>query len=299
MANHRGKDDGPDPSSSPRRPLGATDTGLVSGDEAYERARSDPDFLARFARAYGDDADPLEVLREHAAPGELPHRFAAELYGREADALRRRRIADEFEAERRRRARVAAAIDVASGWRPPSVVERGSPADPATEAPARSPRRRRWRWAVTGAAGVALLTAGYAVGATRPTPSRAAPAPTPLPTVLFYDDRDGQVARLALGDGQSRRRSVAIRLPAMLRGWSVSMACLSRDPRPRAVPTQTVLLLDGRDRQIGHWRIPCDTVERRFVAMAAPAVPLEARLVLVLDDAAVRAGWVTMDPTVI
>jgi hypothetical protein len=113
--------------------------------------------------------------------------------------------------------------------------------------------------------------------------------------VLYFDDRDGQVARVAYvrpGD----RRSRAVRLPEMLSGWTLSAACLSRTARPRAVPTQTVLLLDAKDRQLGAWTLPCDTVERRYFAIPAPARPATVRLVLVLNEAVVRQGWVTIDP---
>ena len=267
----------------------------MSGDEAYERARSDPDFLARFIGAYGTDGDPLVVLREHAEHLRRPRGAdSAALYSRATDEAARRRIVTELEAGRRRSARVSAAFEAAAT----STAEAFAPAPPVAVAPPTAATRGLpLRWTAAGAVALALLAGAYFAGAAQPAASRAAPSPTALPTVLFYDDRDGQGARLAVGGGWSGRRCVEVNLRGMLRGWSVSMACLSRSARPRVVPTQTVLLLDDLGQQIGLWRVPCDTVERRFVALNAPARPASVRLVLVVDEASVRAGWVSMDPT--
>jgi hypothetical protein len=177
------------------------------------------------------------------------------------------------------------------------------PRTAAPQAAAEARRRIGWRRAavlVPAAAVVAILALalGYALGtARRPVAPGAAdrPTPTALPTVLYLDDRDGEVLHL-----EYRRRgdprSVQARLPEMLAGWSMATACLARNSRPRTVPTQTVLLLDGAGRQLGSWTVPCDTAERRYFAIAAPAHPTTVQLLLVLDDSDVRAGWATIDP---
>jgi len=142
------------------------------------------------------------------------------------------------------------------------------------------------------------LAGGYAIGAARQEPGRAAagaPTPSTLPTVLYLDDRDGEIIHLEYrrpGDP----RSVQARLPEMLAGWSMATACLSRTRRPRTVPTETVLLLDGAGRQLDSWTVPCDTAERRYFAIPAPARPTTVQLIVTFDDRAVSAAWATIDP---
>jgi hypothetical protein len=146
---------------------------------------------------------------------------------------------------------------------------------------------------------LALLIGAFGAGrATAPAPVRAAsPVPISLPTVLPVVEHDGEMARIAWGAHASDPRTIAVRLPAMRHGWSLATACLARDPHPRVLPTQTVLLFDDLDLQLISRTVRCDAVERDFIAIVGPAAPASVRMVLVLDPLTVRSGWVSLVPT--
>lgn len=223
------------------------------------------------------------------------------LYGPGTDVRDRERVlAEVARAARERAAAARGAGETASGPSADIEPEPNAPHEPAPAVPATGSARHRLRTALVGSA-VALvavlgLASGYALGSSRSAPRPAAsPTSAPLPTVLYFDDRDGEVIHLAYthpGDA----RSSTVTLPEMAQGWSLAAACLSRDSTPRTLPKVTAVLLDGAGRQLGSWTIPCDTAERRYFAIAAPARPTAVQLLLVLDDRTVSAAWATIDP---
>src|SRR4051794_17909734 len=262
---------------------------MAERDGEVERRPRDPDLRALLqpddARAlYGPGASDDE---RRAAAARLRDAAAARL----RDAARMRPAAAELVAAD---AEGGESLDA----QPTEAADPDALSGPPD--PQRSPWWRRAAVLVPTAALLAVLAVagGYALGSARQEPGLSAagrPTPSALPTVLYLDDRDGEVLHLEYrkpGDP----RSVQARLPEMLVGWSMATACLSRNSRPRTVPTETVLLLDGAGRQLDSWSVPCDSAERRYFAIPAPAHPTTAQLIVAFDDRTVSAAWATIDP---
>jgi hypothetical protein len=237
-------------------------------------------------------------------PARLPAEHARVLYGPAAEAADRERVLAEVERAAREHAaaeRAGAATgrgsspDIESAPRPESREELDEGAASSSRAVWHKPRAAQVTSAIALVA-VLALAGGYALGSSRSVPRPAASATSsPLPTVLYFDDRDGEVIHLAVAHPGDTRSST-VTLPEMVRGWSLATACLSRDSTPRTVPKTTAVLLDGAGRQLGSWTVPCDTAERRYFAIPAPARPTRVQLLLVLDDRDVSAAWATIDP---